>query len=162
MVIDLAFWGANLVKIPAGGWFPLVVAGVVFTLMTTWKRGREILADRLRPRILPIISADQQADLIRGLEDEERDRLLPALAPDTLRALSLILRYPPEGAGGIMTMEFMAVPAEWTVEAAPRHVAEVGRTRKLCTRSTCWTRSSVWRPLSPSGSSSARTGAAVF
>ena len=62
MVIDLAFWGANMVKIPHGGWFPLVVAAVVFTLMTTWKRGREILAERLRPGTLPV---DQFVDDVR-------------------------------------------------------------------------------------------------
>ncbi len=48
LVIDLAFWGANIIKIPAGGWFPLVVGVIGFTLMTTWKRGRSILAERLR------------------------------------------------------------------------------------------------------------------
>ena len=47
LVIDLGFWGANLVKIPDGGWFPLVIGAIVFTLMTTWKRGREILSERL-------------------------------------------------------------------------------------------------------------------
>ncbi|HEU4630460.1 MAG TPA: potassium transporter Kup [Gemmatimonadaceae bacterium] len=53
LVIDLAFWGANIVKVPAGGWFPLVVAALVFTLMTTWKRGRQILAQRLQEQLLP-------------------------------------------------------------------------------------------------------------
>lgn len=48
LVIDLAFWSANLIKIPHGGWFPLVIGAVVFTLMTTWKRGRHILKERLR------------------------------------------------------------------------------------------------------------------
>ncbi len=48
LVIDLAFLGANLNKISAGGWFPLVVGAIVFVLMTTWKRGREILGQRLR------------------------------------------------------------------------------------------------------------------
>jgi KUP system potassium uptake protein len=48
LLIDVAFWGANLLKIPQGGWFPLVVAAVVFTLLSTWKRGRQILAKRLR------------------------------------------------------------------------------------------------------------------
>ncbi len=48
LIIDLAFWGANLLKIPAGGWFPLAVGLIVFTLMTTWKRGRQILGERLR------------------------------------------------------------------------------------------------------------------
>jgi KUP system potassium uptake protein len=54
MVIDLSFWGANLVKIPDGGWFPLLVAAVVFTLMTTWKAGRQILATRLRAAQIPV------------------------------------------------------------------------------------------------------------
>jgi KUP system potassium uptake protein len=44
--IDLAFFGANSIKILQGGWFPLVIGLLVFTLMTTWKRGKEILAQR--------------------------------------------------------------------------------------------------------------------
>jgi KUP system potassium uptake protein len=51
--IDLAFWGASLLKIPSGGWFPLVVAGVVFTIMTTWNHGRASLADRIAERTVP-------------------------------------------------------------------------------------------------------------
>jgi KUP system potassium uptake protein len=47
LVADLAFFGANIIKVPHGGWFPLVVAGIVFTLMTTWRRGRHILNARL-------------------------------------------------------------------------------------------------------------------
>jgi KUP system potassium uptake protein len=43
LIIDLAFLGANLVKIPYGGWFPLVVAVVLFLLMTTWKRGSRLV-----------------------------------------------------------------------------------------------------------------------
>ena len=54
LVIDLAFWGANLLKIPHGGWFPLVVGAIVFTLLTTWKQGRQILASRMRERVLPL------------------------------------------------------------------------------------------------------------
>ncbi len=54
LVVDLAFWGANIVKIPHGGWFPLVIAGMFFVCMTTWKTGRQILADRLQHRTLPI------------------------------------------------------------------------------------------------------------
>ena len=45
---DMAFLGANLFKIADGGWFPLLVAAVVFTIMTTWRRGRQILNSRLR------------------------------------------------------------------------------------------------------------------
>jgi KUP system potassium uptake protein len=50
--IDLSFWGANLVKIPTGGWFPLVIAALMFTIMTTWKHGRRILDDRLQDKIV--------------------------------------------------------------------------------------------------------------
>ncbi|MEW5927856.1 MAG: potassium transporter Kup [Gemmatimonadota bacterium] len=54
LVVDLAFWGANIVKVPDGGWFPLVIAAGFFTIMTTWKKGRQILADRLQSQTLPI------------------------------------------------------------------------------------------------------------
>ena len=48
LAIELAFFSATSVKIPDGGWFPLAMAVVLFTLMTTWKRGREILGGKLR------------------------------------------------------------------------------------------------------------------
>ncbi|MDQ1610112.1 MAG: system potassium uptake protein [Pyrinomonadaceae bacterium] len=54
LIIDLAFFGANVIKIPAGGWFPLVVGALIFLLMTTWKKGRRILAARLLSRGHPI------------------------------------------------------------------------------------------------------------
>jgi KUP system potassium uptake protein len=54
LVFDLGFWTAGLTKIPSGGWFPLVIAAAVFTVMTTWKRGRAILAERLSETALPI------------------------------------------------------------------------------------------------------------
>ena len=46
LVVDLAFLGANLPKVPSGGWFPLVVAVVVFTVLMTWRKGRRILTPR--------------------------------------------------------------------------------------------------------------------
>jgi KUP system potassium uptake protein len=49
LVVDLAFFSANLTKIAQGGWFPLAVAAGMFFLMTTWMRGREdLLAERWR------------------------------------------------------------------------------------------------------------------
>jgi KUP system potassium uptake protein len=48
LAIDSVFLAANVFKIPDGGWFPLVVGIVVFTLLTTWKTGRGIVAKRLR------------------------------------------------------------------------------------------------------------------
>jgi KUP system potassium uptake protein len=54
LAIDIAFFGSNLLKILQGGWLPLVIATVLFTLMTTWKTGRRILADRLTARAIPV------------------------------------------------------------------------------------------------------------
>jgi KUP system potassium uptake protein len=48
LVVDAAFLGANLAKTVDGGWFPLLMGAVVFTVMVTWRRGREILFERLR------------------------------------------------------------------------------------------------------------------
>ena len=47
-VVDFAFFASNLMKLFAGGWFPLVIGGAVFTLMVTWKEGRRILNDKMR------------------------------------------------------------------------------------------------------------------
>ncbi len=61
LVLDLAFFGANLVKIPHGGWFPLLVAGLVYLLMNTWKQGKELVAEKLAEGALPL------DELIRSL-----------------------------------------------------------------------------------------------
>lgn len=53
LVLDVAFFGANIIKVHDGGWFPLVVGGWVFTLMTTWRKGRMILNNRLKASALP-------------------------------------------------------------------------------------------------------------
>jgi KUP system potassium uptake protein len=47
-IVDFAFFASNLMKLFAGGWFPLVIGGAVFTLMITWKEGRRILNEKLR------------------------------------------------------------------------------------------------------------------
>ena len=47
-VVDFAFFASNLMKLFAGGWFPLVIGGIVFTLMMTWKQGRHILNEKMR------------------------------------------------------------------------------------------------------------------
>ncbi|MGQ3004152.1 MAG: potassium transporter Kup [Hydrogenophaga sp.] len=47
-VIDVTFLASNLLKVPAGGWFPLLIGVCMFTLMQTWKQGRKLLSDKLR------------------------------------------------------------------------------------------------------------------
>ena len=54
LLIDLTFLGSNALKIPEGGWFPLLIGGVVFTLLTTWKRGRSLLMRRLAEDAMPL------------------------------------------------------------------------------------------------------------
>jgi KUP system potassium uptake protein len=54
LTVDLAFFCANIVKVEEGGWFPLAAAAVVFTLLATWKRGRQALAKMLREAALPL------------------------------------------------------------------------------------------------------------
>ena len=54
LFIELAFFGANALKIANGGWFPLAIGLGLFVTMTTWKRGREILRQRLAVTSIPI------------------------------------------------------------------------------------------------------------
>jgi len=54
LLVDFAFFGATSMKIIQGGWFPLLMGVAVFTLMATWKRGREILFERLDRETMPL------------------------------------------------------------------------------------------------------------
>jgi KUP system potassium uptake protein len=54
LVIDVSFFAANATKILQGGWLPLVVAALIFLVMMTWKRGREILRERLASTSIPV------------------------------------------------------------------------------------------------------------
>ncbi|WP_354552766.1 potassium transporter Kup [Rhodanobacter soli] len=48
LIIDLSFFGANLLKVAHGGWFPLVLGVVLFSVMTTWRRGRELVVREIK------------------------------------------------------------------------------------------------------------------
>ncbi len=54
LIIDGAYFAANLFKVPDGGWFPLVVGLIAFTLLTTWARGRKLMRERMHETALPI------------------------------------------------------------------------------------------------------------
>jgi KUP system potassium uptake protein len=54
LMIDLAFFGANLLKVFQGGWVTIVIGSIIFTLMTTWKTGRRLVAERLTARAIPL------------------------------------------------------------------------------------------------------------
>jgi KUP system potassium uptake protein len=53
LAIELGFFSANVIKIPHGGWFPLVIGAALYLLLSTWKKGRALLASRLRERLYP-------------------------------------------------------------------------------------------------------------
>ncbi|MBA3676394.1 MAG: potassium transporter Kup [Sphingosinicella sp.] len=53
-IVDIAYFAANLTKVPAGGWFPLLIGLIVFTLLTTWARGRQLMLRRMREGSMPV------------------------------------------------------------------------------------------------------------
>ena len=80
--IDIAFFAANALKIAHGGWLPLVIGVAIFTLMTTWKTGRRILAERLTERAIPL--------------KEFMDRVIPT-APLRVPGTAVFMTAQPQG-----------------------------------------------------------------
>ena len=54
LLVDGTYFASNITKIPDGGWFPLLVAAVSFTVLTTWAKGRALMRERLQESALPI------------------------------------------------------------------------------------------------------------
>lgn len=88
------------------------------------------LDEKIAAPLLEAMSSDEQVALIREMDEAERARLLTRLDHPTQQELALLLRYPPDTAGGIMTTEFLSVPSTWTVDHALRHIREVGRLKE--------------------------------
>ncbi|WP_395611471.1 potassium transporter Kup [Allosphingosinicella sp.] len=69
-LVDIAYFAANLTKVPDGGWFPLAVGLVAFTLLTTWARGRQLMIKRMNEAAMPasifIKSAASSATRVPG------------------------------------------------------------------------------------------------
>ena len=78
LIVDLAFFSANMLKIVEGGWVPLAIAFGIFVLMTTWQRGRMIVRSLLIDASIPLDA------LLKDLGDENPDkRFKPARVPGT-------------------------------------------------------------------------------
>jgi len=56
LIVDLAFFGANVIKIQHGGWFPILMAALIYTVMTTWHTGRRLVVKRLAEAEIPLSS----------------------------------------------------------------------------------------------------------
>jgi KUP system potassium uptake protein len=54
IVVDMAYFGANLLKVPQGGWVPLVIGLIIFTLLTSWSRGRALMRASMAEGAIPI------------------------------------------------------------------------------------------------------------
>jgi KUP system potassium uptake protein len=87
LVVDGAYFASNITKIPDGGWFPLLVAAVSFTVLTTWSKGRQLMRDRLQESALPlpifIKSAAKSVHRVKGTS------VFLSAAPDTVPAALL-------------------------------------------------------------------------
>ncbi|HET8648725.1 MAG TPA: CBS domain-containing protein, partial [Gemmatimonadales bacterium] len=86
----------------------------------------EQLEESVAVPVLEAMSADQQVELFRELPDTAVQRLIHVLDEPTRNTLRLLLRFPPTTAGGIMTTEFVSVPASWTADRVRQHILEVG------------------------------------
>ncbi|MGH7712488.1 MAG: KUP/HAK/KT family potassium transporter, partial [Gemmatimonadaceae bacterium] len=69
LVVDVAFFGANIIKFAQGGWFPILVAVALYTIMTTWHRGRDLLRMILIERSIPV------EELLRSIEGSRIPRV---------------------------------------------------------------------------------------
>jgi KUP system potassium uptake protein len=63
LLIDVSFFGANLLKILQGGWYPLAVGGLIYLVMSTWLMGQEVLGRRLKEYVQPLSRFVRDLDL---------------------------------------------------------------------------------------------------
>mgnify|MGYP004713167597 FL=1 len=97
------------------------------------ERATEILAilpPNIASQLLDGMSADRATDVFQELDDADRARLFPILAPETKAALKKLMGYPPNTAGSLMTMEFIVVPSDWNVGQTLDHIRKVERKRE--------------------------------
>ncbi|HMT79046.1 MAG TPA: potassium transporter Kup [Azonexus sp.] len=66
LLVDIAFFGANVIKIPEGGWFPLAMGLVSFTVLTTWRRGRRMVSEEMAKQSIPM------SDFLQSIDDVHR------------------------------------------------------------------------------------------
>src|SRR3954468_22379026 len=80
--------------------------------------------------LVEAMSADQQTDVFRELHGEDRARLLERLDAQTRQSLKLLLKYPGDSAGGIMTTEVLSVPSDWSVQQTLEYIRGVARVKE--------------------------------
>ena len=93
LAIDMAFLGANLLKILQGGWLPLAIAAFIFTLMTTWKTGRRLVSERMAERAFPLADFMAAVHVTPPLRVPGTAVFMTAQTSGTPPALAHNLRY---------------------------------------------------------------------
>jgi KUP system potassium uptake protein len=93
LTIDVAFFGANALKVAQGGWVTLAVAFVIFILMTTWKTGRRLVAERLTARAIPLDEFMATVETIQPVRVPGTAVFMTAQPTGTPPALAHNLRY---------------------------------------------------------------------
>jgi KUP system potassium uptake protein len=123
LTVDLAFFGANVLKIAHGGWLPLVIGALLFTLMTTWKTGRRIVAQRLSARAVPL------EDFIRGVAEHP-----PARVPGTAVFMTAQPRGTPPALAHNLRYNKVLHEHVVTLMVATEPVPYVGEDRQVAVR----------------------------
>ena len=111
---------------------PVTVAAPIFNEPQLDRPARlvELMPPDRASAILASLHPDRRADIFRELPETARASLRLRLPAPMRQTLDHLLSYPPQSAGGLMTTDFISVPADWTVAQALRHVHEVGRNRE--------------------------------
>ena len=123
LALDLAFLGANVVKVVKGGWFPLAIASAVFIVMTTWKKGRRTLGSHIIANTLP-------TELF--LSDVQNTQ------PHRVKGTAVFMTSNPDGAPPVLLHHFKhnKVLHEQVIllSVQTRHVPEVPAAQRLSVR----------------------------
>ena len=93
LIVDLAFFSANALKLFQGGWVTLAVALAIFTLMTTWRTGRRLVAERLTARAVPLDEFMASVEAQRPIRVPGTSVFMTAQPTGTPPALAHNMRY---------------------------------------------------------------------
>jgi KUP system potassium uptake protein len=118
--VDLSFFSANVVKLHHGGWVPLAIGSVVFTIMTTWRRGRTLLGQSFLAQTLPLDVFMSEFDIMK---------------PQRVKGTAVFMTSNPNGAPPVLLHHFKhnKVLHEQIVllSIATQHVPEVPRKDRI-------------------------------
>ena len=121
------------------------LSGEVFSHLDTEAQNAllgELNSDEIR-RLLTNLEPDDRTRLFEELPDRVVQRLLNMLSPADLKAAQLLLSYPEESVGRLMTPEYVAVRPDWTIDQALRHIRVMGRDKEVVT--TIYVTDAQWK-----------------